>query len=171
MSLRMQLGRESSPSTCGSPSGVLRSRDQLNSCVCSISPKRGIEMHTNDQLLPFTSRMNTYKYDIITPNRKSEFLLFLGWNEEKRDVCRKEPTGCIQLSIIKQMVACIVNELGHQVSVLHVISFFTLSAMGLQRESKLLTDGGRKTCLFITRAGGAMPKQNYSFLQSSTAFT
>lgn len=101
MALWMQPGRESSPSTCGSPSGVLRSRDQLNSCVCSISPKRGIEMHTNDQLLPFTSRMNTYKYDIITPNRKSEFLLFLGWNEEKRDVCRKEPSGCIQLSIIK----------------------------------------------------------------------
>lgn len=36
MALRMQPGRESSPSTCGSPSGGLGSRDQLNSCGCSI---------------------------------------------------------------------------------------------------------------------------------------
>lgn len=61
MALRMQLERDSSPRTCGLPSGGLGSRDLLNSRSRSASPGQGIETHSNHHLFPFISRVNIYK--------------------------------------------------------------------------------------------------------------
>lgn len=41
-------------------------------------------MQSSYLLLPFISKMNINKYDTITIDRKSKYLLFLGRNEEER---------------------------------------------------------------------------------------